>query len=91
MHHRKFHNIDFECGICDYKEPHLTTCEANLCCECNFRGRFNSSIRTHVIKEHGQENIKIMHAKLLDRKDESCFVETDHWSHDIFENESKQI
>ena len=36
------------------------------------------------------ENIKIMHAK-LDRKDESCIVETDHWSHDLFENESKQI
>ena len=92
VHHGKCHNIDFECGLCDYKgkdveklETHLTTCEAYLCCECNFRGRFISSIRTHMLKEHGQENVQITHAK-LDRKDNSCIVETEHWSHDLFEN-----
>ena len=65
VHHGKFHNIDFECGLCDYKgkdveklETHLSTCEAYLCCECNFRGRFISSIRTHMTKEHVQENVK---------------------------------
>ena len=38
-----------------------------------------------MTKEHGQENVKITHAK-LDRKEDSYIVETEHWSHDLFEN-----
>ena len=43
-----------------------------------------------MIKEHGQENVKITHAK-IDRKDDSCIVKTEHWSHDLSENQSKHI
>ena len=36
---------------------------------------------------HDEENIKITHAK-LDRKDETFISATEHWRHELFENEN---
>ena len=90
VHHGKCHNPNFECGLCDYLgktldklEMHLTTCEAYICMDCNFRGRFIADIRTHLRKEHSDANVNITHAK-LDRKDDNAVIETEH-SRDILE------
>ena len=90
VHHGKNHNPNFECGLCDYLgktlekfEMHLTTCEAYICMACNFRGRFIADIRTHMRKEHSDDNIRITHAK-LDRKDDNAVIETEH-NRDILE------
>ena len=62
---------------------HLTTCEAYICMDCNFRGRFIGDIRIHLRKEHSDANVNITHAK-LDRKDDNAVIETEH-SRDILE------
>ena len=94
VHNGRYHNCDFECGLCDFKaksikklNTHLSTCEIYECDDCYFRVKTLSEVKAHLEELHENENTKIIHAK-LDRKDENFISVTEHLRNELFGTEN---
>ena len=59
------------CEICEFKaqtkkvlEIHLVTCEIYKCGKCEYKSRRLSSVKTHILKQHGKGDHTLNHLKM---------------------------
>ena len=70
-HKAEKHKLKLNCEVCDFKaqtknvlEIHLVTCEIYKCGKCEYKSRRLSSVKTHILKQHGKGDHTLNHLKM---------------------------
>ena len=70
-HKAEKHKLALICEICDFKaqtkkvlEIHLVTCKIYKCGKCEYKSRCLSSVKTHILKQHGKGDHTLNHLKM---------------------------
>ena len=85
VHIGKYHAVDFECALCEFKaksldelELHMFTCEVYMCETCEIRVKTLKAIKTHIADDRKAKNGNFTHLK-MDRADSNEVSENSHW------------
>ena len=90
IHHEKWHERNFECGMCNFKAKdreslnvHLSTCEIYECTKCEYVALKLSEIKKHIQETDECSSSTIYHVK-LDRLDENKTSYKEYEQQEIF-------